>query len=148
MKALWRISVRAFAGIFLWLFVFVNAAFPMSAFAATPPPRCEIIVNPTTIPVGGSVTVKWQSINATAGAITNIGNVSPSGSINLLPSSAAVTTYFGAFTGPGGTANCQASVAVNASAGFGGSNGTVGTTNTGTTNLGSTNTGSVTAPTP
>ncbi len=101
----------------------------VTAAAATSskvPPTCQIIVNPTSISVGGSVTVSWTSTNATAGAITNIGNVGPTGSINLLPSSAAVTTYFGAFTGPGGTANCQASVAVNSS-GTGGSGTTAAT---------------------
>lgn len=86
-------------------------------YAATPPPTCQILVKPTSINIGGSVTVKWTSTNATAGAITNIGNVGPNGSINLLPSSAAITTYFGAFTGPGGTTNCQASVAVSSANG-------------------------------
>jgi len=86
-------------------------------------PTCFITVNPSSISVGGSVTVTWQSINATAGAITNIGNVGPNGSINLLPSSNSITTYFGAFTGPGGTTNCQASVAVNSTSNGSSNNG-------------------------
>src|SRR5581483_2831963 len=134
MKALWRISTRVFAGLFVGLYIVATIALPVTAFAQvggpvaphpilcpqgsvanaqgqcvsakSVPPTCFITVNPTSISVGGSVTVTWQSTNATAGAITNIGNVGPSGSINLLTSSAGAT-YFGSFTGPGGTANCQ-----------------------------------------
>jgi hypothetical protein len=110
------------------------------ATAGTVPPTCYITVKPTSISVGGSVTVLWTSTNATAGAITNIGNVGPSGSINLLPPSNGAT-YFGAFTGPGGTANCQATVTVNSGSGTGGGN---TNTNTNTTPLSST----ATTPTP
>jgi hypothetical protein len=110
-------------------------------------PTCNIIVNPSSIGVGGSVTVQWASTNATAGAITNIGNVGVSGSINLLPSSAPQTTYFGSFTGPNGTANCQATVTVSStmtgSGTSGGgdssqSSGGTGTTGTNSTGVNST----------
>ncbi|HEV8666544.1 MAG TPA: hypothetical protein VN665_01700 [Candidatus Paceibacterota bacterium] len=109
-----RFGMRVFAGVLALGYLLAPAAL---IYAAAPPPQCQITVTPSSISVGGSVTVKWTSVNATAGAITNIGNVGPSGSINLLPSSAAVTTYFGAFTGPGGTTNCQASVAVSSASG-------------------------------
>jgi hypothetical protein len=142
MKALWRILARVFAGLLALGYLLAPAAL---IFAATPPPTCQILLSnaapsiygPTgspslTINVGDSVTVSWMSTNATAGAITNIGNVGPTGSINLLPSSAIVTTYFGAFTGPGGTTNCQASVMVDSNTyGPGGVTNTAGkTTNT------------------
>lgn len=122
MKALWhstgRFCMRLSAGILAAMYLLAPAGLIL---AATPKPTCQITVKPTSIQVGGSVTVTWTSTNATAGAITNIGNVGPSGSINLLPSSRAVTTYFGAFTGPGGTANCTASVAVSSGSTGGGS---------------------------
>jgi hypothetical protein len=95
-----------------------------SATAGKIPPTCFITVTPTSINVGGTVTVRWSSTNATAGAITNVGNVGPSGSIQLLPSSAARTTYLGSFTGPGGTANCQGFVTVVTSGGTGSGEGT------------------------
>ncbi len=86
-------------------------------FAASPAPTCTMSVTPSSIAVGGSVTLKWSSTDATGGAITNVGNVGPSGSKNLLPSSAAFTTYIGSFTGPGGTANCSATVQVGSNGG-------------------------------
>ena len=99
-------------------------------FAATPPPTCQLHLNTTQISIGGSVTLSWTSTNATGGAITNVGNVGPSGSINLLPSSNAYTTYLGSFTGPGGTANCSVTVSVSA----GGGGNVTDTSTTGTTN--------------
>ena len=92
---------------------------------AVVPPTCHLKLNTSSISIGGSVTLSWTSTNATSGAITNVGNVGPSGSINLLPSNAARTTYIGSFTGPGGTANC--SVTVNVSSGGTGSNQTTTT---------------------
>lgn len=82
------------------------------ALAQTNKPTCRITITPTQISPGGSITLKWTSTNATGGAITGVGNVGPEGSKNLLPSTAAQTTYYGSFTGTGGTANCQATVRV------------------------------------
>lgn len=131
MKAHWylfgRITARLLATFLALGYLLAPAAL---IFAATPPPTCFITVNPTSIGVGGSVTVTWTSTFATGGAITNIGNVGPAGSINLLPSSAAITTYYGAFTGTGGNANCQASVAVNSSSSGGGTGTVIPTTPT------------------
>jgi|GEM_PF-2671556 hypothetical protein len=135
------------------LFAFFAIAFYLLSpsaivFAQTPSATCQLHLSATSISIGGSVTLSWTSTNATKGAITNVGNVGPSGSKNLLPSSAAYTTYVGSFTGPGGTANCSATVRVSA----GGNGGSVtGTSNTGTQNangiqnttLGSSNTSAV-----
>lgn len=107
------------------LFGFAAIAFYLFApsaivFAATPPPTCQLSLNTTNINIGDSVTLKWTSTNATSGAITQVGNVGASGSVNLLPSSAAYTTYVGSFTGAGGTANCSATVYVSSGGGGGG----------------------------
>jgi hypothetical protein len=76
-------------------------------------PTCQITLNPSQITIiGSNVTVKWTSTNATTGAITGIGNVSPTGSKTILAPSAPQTTYFGSFSGPGGTANCKATLTV------------------------------------
>lgn len=129
MKALWSMLWRFFiklsafslaVGYLLAPFALISAALPAPAFAQinpNPQPTCFINVKPSSINVGGSATVTWTSTNATVGAITNIGNVGPSGSINLLPSNLGPTTYYGAFTGPGGTANCQATVGLNTAIG-------------------------------
>jgi hypothetical protein len=120
MKSLMRLWALLLIGIYLG-----TCALPLVAFAQTntaPLPTCQLQLNTKVISVGGSVTLKWASTNATGGAITNVGNVGPSGSTNLLPSSAAYTTYIGSFTGPGGTANCSATVQVSAGGGGGTSN--------------------------
>jgi len=118
-----HLFVRALYGFFAFslatLYLLAPAALAFAQTTSIPPPTCYIQLNTSSISVGGSVTVSWSSTNATGGAITNIGNVPPSGSINLLPSSASYTTYVGAFTGPGGTANCQATLTVNSSGGAG-----------------------------
>ena len=127
------------------LFAFVAIAFYIIApsavvFAQTSSiqrvPTCQLYLKPATISIGGSVTLSWTSTNAASGAITNVGNVGPSGSKNLLPSSAAYTTYIGSFTGPGGTANCSATVTVS-SGGGGGNNGNTGSQTTTQTSSGS-----------
>src|ERR1700679_3964181 len=110
-----KVLYRLFAFVLAALYLLAPAALVFAQVNPYPPPTCFITLNTSSIGVGGSVTLTWQSTNATGGAITNIGNVGPNGSINLLPSSAAYTTYVGSFTGPGGTANCQATVAVNSS---------------------------------
>jgi hypothetical protein len=91
------------------------------------PPTCNITVKPTSIQVGGTITLSWTSTNSTGGAITNVGNVGPSGLTQLLPNSNKQTVYVGAFNGTGGTANCQATVTVNTSSGGGSGGGSSGT---------------------
>lgn len=87
---------------------------PAAAFAATPPPfpTCNLFINPSVIGPGDTTNIRWTSTNATGGAITNVGNVGPSGSKAIIPPPAQIVTYVGSFTGPGGTANCQASVQI------------------------------------
>lgn len=103
----------------LWAFSLIVTYFatllvPAVALAVTaPPPSCSISITPSVIEAGGSATLKWTSTNATGGAITNVGNVGPSGNTQILPpTTSQVTTYIGSFTGPGGTANCTASVQI------------------------------------
>ncbi len=103
---------------------------PVSAQTNTVPlpiPTCAIAVNPSNIIVGGSIQVKWTSMNAVSGSITHIGGVSRSGAINLLPSSAARTDFVGTFTGPGGSATCSGSVTVTTTGTGGTGGGTYGT---------------------
>src|SRR5437870_4512831 len=90
---------------------------PLTALAATTtphaaPPTCSMQVTPSSINVGGSVTLKWASTDATGGTITGVGSVAPQGQINLLPSSASQTVFVGTFVGPGGSAQCSATVSV------------------------------------
>ncbi len=106
------------AGLAAVLLFFVSL---QPTMAQTRPPTCALTVTPGVIYIGESVTLRWQSSNATVGTITNVGSVSANGSINLLPSSAAVTRYVGTFTGPGGKVECAASVVV--SPGGGGASG-------------------------
>lgn len=94
--------------------LFVLQTAPAFAVAV---PTCSLSVSKGTISLGGSITLKWTSANATAGAITGVGNVSvPSGSKNLIPTQS--TTYVGSFSGTGGTANCTASVSISSSGDF------------------------------
>jgi hypothetical protein len=103
---------------------------PAVAFAAAP--TCTITANPTTIPFGGSVTVKWTSANATGGFITNIGTVPVSGQLNLIPTGTKPVTYKGTFSGSGGTANCSATVTIQLGS-SGGGDGSTGETGGGGT---------------
>ncbi len=87
---------------------------PLSTQAATtPPPSCTITITPASTYVGSPVLIKWTSSNASSGSITpTVGSVGPSGSKNVFPPTAAYTTYRATFSGPGGTATCQAGVSV------------------------------------
>lgn len=111
----------------LWVVTLISACaifLPASVLAqSNPRPTCQISVTPSVIVPGGTITLRWTSTHATAGAITNIGNVEPTGQRQVMPSLAQVTTYVGSFTGPGGTANCQASVQVNYGSSSGGGSG-------------------------
>lgn len=77
-----------------------------------PQPTCVISADPNTVTIGGTVQVRWSSTNATVGSITHIGEVGLLGSINVLPSSAAKTTFTATFVGPGGVATCAKVVSV------------------------------------
>jgi len=116
--------VRFLAAVFFLLLatpVFYAAGQSTPPPLPPPAPTCGIVVNPSTITVGGSVEVRWTSTNATQGSITHVGEVPPSGAVNLLPSSAARTTFAGTFVGPNGTTTCSASVSVSiANGGAGG----------------------------
>ncbi|MDO8548110.1 MAG: pilin [bacterium] len=103
----------------LWAFLLIvsygaTLALPAVALAVVAPfPTCAITITPSVVEAGGSATLTWRSTNATTGAITNIGNVDPNGSRQILPpTTAQITVYVGSFTGPGGTANCVASVQI------------------------------------
>ena len=85
---------------------------PFSLVHAQATPTCSIQVSPNSITLGGTVVVTWTSQNAATGNISHIGDVGLNGSANILPSSAAQTVFAGTFVGPGGTANCSATVSV------------------------------------
>jgi len=79
------------------------------------PPTCTLNANPTSIVAGASSTLSWTTTSATAFSINQgIGAVTPvtSGTRSITP--AATLTYTGTATGPAGTANCSATVAVSA----------------------------------
>ncbi|MBX4192345.1 pilin [Candidatus Parcubacteria bacterium] len=77
---------------------------------ASSTPTCSLIASPTTIQAGGSFTLRWTSVNATAGNITGLGPVGPSGQANLVAPLTAETRFTGTFTGPGGTGQCQTTI--------------------------------------
>ncbi|MDE2107121.1 MAG: transglycosylase SLT domain-containing protein [Patescibacteria group bacterium] len=106
-------------------------AFAQTASSTPVVPRCIITANPSSIEIGGAVTLRWQSSDAISGSISHIGPVDLSGSLNILPSSAGQTVFTGSFPGPGGLATCQALVTVVAGGsvganGVGGAGGTYG----------------------
>jgi hypothetical protein len=97
----------------LFLFAALLLAGPFSASAqTTPPPTCSMMTVPSTVVQGGSFTLKWTSTNARAGVIPGpgLGNVAPVGQRNLIP--VRSTRLVGTFTGPGGTARCEAIIVV------------------------------------
>ncbi|GEM_PF-5972360 len=79
---------------------------------APPLPTCTLTANPATITQGQSSSLSWLSANATSASLDQgIGSVNTSGSTLVMPS--ATTTYTLSVTGPGGAANCTATVSVN-----------------------------------
>ncbi len=85
----------------------------------TPPPpppgtpSCTLSADPSSLTGSGQTNLSWTTTNATSASIdTAIGTVTPvaAGSVNAHVS--ANTTYTMTVTGPGGTANCHASVTV------------------------------------
>ncbi len=76
------------------------------------PPTVSMSANPTTINQGQSSTLNWSSANATGCNIDNgVGSVAVNGSTSVSPS--ANTTYTITCSGPGGSAQSSAAVAVN-----------------------------------
>ncbi len=72
-------------------------------------PSCSISANPSSVQSGGSSTLTWSSTNATSASLDQgIGDVDLHGSRSVSPS--GTTTYTLNVTGPGGSANCQATV--------------------------------------
>ncbi|MES2202859.1 MAG: pilin [Patescibacteria group bacterium] len=104
----------------------VNGALPLFGAQLTlnsgvQKPTCQIFATPSTYTTGQTVTLKWQSVDATGGTITGLGSVGPSGQQGILPptslSSNVQTTYTGTFTGPGGTGTCSVPITFNPSNG-------------------------------
>ena len=79
----------------------------------TPSPTVDLNANPSSITEGGNTTLTWSSSNATScsGTRFNTGGAT-SGSTSVSPSSD--TTYILSCTGPGGSANDDVTVRVNA----------------------------------
>ena len=67
-------------------------------------------VSPTNITAGGSATLSWSSLNATAVEITGVGSFGATGSTTVTPTSS--TTYTLTARGAGGDATCNATVQV------------------------------------
>jgi hypothetical protein len=84
----------------------------------TPPPTyiaptCAISVSNANIHAGETVNVGWSSTNAFSGSISNLGSYLPtSGSRAVTLNN--TTTFYGTFTGNGGTATCSKTVTVTA----------------------------------
>jgi hypothetical protein len=79
----------------------------------TPRPTVTMSADPTTIQVGQSSTLTWNSTYADSATIDQgVGQVSTSGSRTVTPSQ--TTTYTITVTGPGGTAQASATVSVTA----------------------------------
>jgi peptidoglycan hydrolase-like protein with peptidoglycan-binding domain len=71
-------------------------------------PTCTLAATPSTIQVGQSSTLSLTSTNATGGTISTIGTVAATGSLSISPTQN--TTYNGTFLGPGGSAQCFATL--------------------------------------
>lgn len=75
-------------------------------------PTASLTANPTSIDKGQSVTLTWQTTNATTVSIEGIGAVQPNGTQQVSP--AESTTYTLTAKGDGGTQSATAQVTVNA----------------------------------
>jgi peptidoglycan-associated lipoprotein len=76
-----------------------------------PAPTASLTANPNTVEKGQSVTLTWETTNATDVSIDGIGAVQPSGSQQVSPSDS--TTYHLVAKGAGGTQEATARVTVN-----------------------------------
>jgi phospholipase C len=84
---------------------------PQGSGSSNPPqPTASIAVSPSSIQIGQSATLTWQTTNATQVSIAGIGTVQPSGSQTVSPSSS--TTYNLTATGAGGTQGASAQLSV------------------------------------
>jgi peptidoglycan-associated lipoprotein len=75
-------------------------------------PSASLSANPNTVDKGQSVTLTWQTTNATDVSIDFVGPVDPSGSKQVTPTDS--TTYHLVAKGAGGTQDATARVTVNA----------------------------------
>lgn len=102
--------MKPFRLVLFGLFLLPSVAFAQSASTT---PTCSLLASPSTVLAGNSFTLKWTSTNATAGTVTGIGPVGPTGQANLVAPFTAQTVFTGTFTGTkGGTANCQVTIRV------------------------------------
>ena len=84
---------------------------PLFAFAqGAAAPACVLSLSAPSVAYGNYLTLSWNSQRATAGNITGVGAVGPSGSARVNPGTSG--TYTGIFTGAGGTTRCAVSVSV------------------------------------
>jgi peptidoglycan-associated lipoprotein len=77
-----------------------------------PAPTASLTANPNTVEKGQSVTLTWETSNATDVSIDGIGAVQPSGSQQVTPADS--TTYHLVAKGAGGSQEATARVTVNA----------------------------------
>jgi len=78
----------------------------------TAAPTCALSLSSRSVVYGNYLTLSWTSQRATAGGITGVGAVGPTGSARVHPGTSG--TYTGVFSGPGGTGRCSVSVTVTA----------------------------------
>ncbi len=84
---------------------------PSAAPAAPGPPTCNLTAEPATVTAGQSVTLSWNSQNATGLELKpGLGQQQAEGSTSVTPSES--TTYTMSLTGTGGTGECSARVTV------------------------------------
>ncbi len=95
----------------------ITAAQTQQATTSVPPiqapPTCTLSISPSSIMSDTSATLSWTTTNATSLSLDHgINFITPisSGSTSVSPSSN--TTYTGTVMGPGGSANCAASINV------------------------------------
>ena len=89
-----------------------TATVTITVTAAAVAPTVELSANSTSITAGDSVTLSWNSTNATSVTIDNgIGSVTvPSGTTTIKPT--ATTTYTATATGAGGTTQASVTITV------------------------------------
>ena len=84
---------------------------PPPAAAPPPAPVVNLTAEPATVEKGHSVTLSWNSENATSVSITpDVGTVEATGSTSVTPGQS--TTYVATATGPGGSSTASARVTV------------------------------------
>jgi peptidoglycan-associated lipoprotein len=84
---------------------------PPPAAAPPPAPIINLTAEPATVEKGQSVTLSWNSENATSVSVSpDVGTVEASGSTSVTPGQS--TTYVATATGPGGSSTASARVTV------------------------------------